>query len=177
MNSQLMSVPQPRVIKFGWLSVIAWAALTAMGFLAAVVLHFPGNSDLPIFDLSAAVLGFVFGAISGAITALFQLLVLKPWLRSPWQWLVANGIAWGLVHALNDGIGVHPQVASALAALTVALTQTIALRHYLANGLLWLLGSWASNWDVLFSMAKTPAILSPWGLWWVSPQALLYTPF
>jgi hypothetical protein len=67
---------------------------------------------------------------------------------------VANGIAWGLVHALNDGIGVHPQVASALAALTVALTQTIALRHYLANGLLWLPIA-AISWFLGFQLGRT----------------------
>lgn len=128
----------PTTIHFGWLRVASWIVLTLVGFMLGLFLHFPGNADFTLFDISAAAFGFILGAISGLITAGLQWIVLRPWFRSPWMWLALNAVGWGLVHALNDGILLQTQFSFLLAAIMVALPQSFALRQHLTNAALWL---------------------------------------
>ena len=128
----------PTTIHFGGLRVASWIVLTLIGFMLGLFLHFPGNAGFTRFDTSAAAFGFILGAISGLITAALQWIVLKPWFRSPWMWLALNAVGWGFVHALNDGILLQTQLSFLLAAIMVALPQSIALRRHLTNAALWI---------------------------------------
>ena len=67
--------------RLSWLNVGQWVVLSLVGFLLAGGLHFPGSygaavwSDAAI-DLSGAVLGFIFGAITGLVIAGAQAMLL-----------------------------------------------------------------------------------------------------
>jgi hypothetical protein len=143
--SATMIEPQARSRRFSWPSIALWVGLTMVGFMLASDLHFQTSGPrisftLQDIDLSAAVVGFVFGAVSGLVIGALQWGVLKSWMPSYRLWVVFNMVGFGLAHALHDAVPYRPldlPLSLVIDGILVGLAQTIALRHALSRPLLW----------------------------------------
>src|SRR5258706_9676761 len=136
-------------LRLTWLAVGEWILLTLVGLLLAGGAHFPGafgttRFSLAALDLSSALVGFIFGAVSGLLIAGLQGFVLKAWGRSPRAWIALNALGYGLVHALADGFDSRPLVIVGGGAI-LAVCQYLALRPMLSRAGGWLplaAGTW-----------------------------------
>jgi hypothetical protein len=77
------------------------------------------------WDLSAALVGAAFGAITGIFVGLFQWLLLRDIQRRPWSAVLSMAVGFGFTHASGDGV--PSSFNSALVALASALVLTGAL--------------------------------------------------
>jgi hypothetical protein len=136
-------------LRISWLAAGEWVVLTLSGVLLAGGAHFPGafgtaRLSLAALDLGAALVGFVFGAVSGLMIAGLQGFVLKAWGRSPRAWIGLNAAGFAVVHALADGFDNRPLVVLA-GGLILAVCQYLALRPVLSQAGWWLplaAGAW-----------------------------------
>ena len=129
--------------RFSWFSFGLWVGLTLLGFLLSVVGHFPAGFASATFDaqdinLSGALTGFLFGAMSGLIIASLQWFVLKSWTPNARLWIPLNAVGFGLVHAVGDAVPYIPMVL-VVGGIIVGLAQYIALRHALSRAIVWIL--------------------------------------
>jgi hypothetical protein len=106
----------------------AWIAATTLGFVVGgIALHSPGATGLGQYpfewDLSAAVVGAMFGAVVGGFTGFLQTRTIG----GPWgRFIIAAVVAVAVAHALADGapatwgVSVAAAVSGAAAALAFA---------------------------------------------------------
>lgn len=130
---------------FSWPAFGRWVGVTILGYLFAGFLHMPGDGPLSAIslsslDLTAGLVGFVFGAVTGLVVASLQWLVLKTWPTKTHNWVLLNAVAFGLVHALNDA-GLFNLIPSSLGLLVdgliIGAAQAIALRQVRIRSYLW----------------------------------------
>lgn len=127
--------------RFSWIAVVQWIALTFVGLMFAGGFHFPGDygttswSQVRLDPLP--ILGFVFGAVSGLFIAGAQALVLRVHGGPVRRWLLWNALAFGLIHAVADGLPYRPLVFIGGGPI-VALCQYLALRQSLTRPIWWL---------------------------------------
>ena len=128
--------------RLGWLAVAQWTALTLLGVILAGPAHFPGGygtltwGQEPL-DLGSAVVGFIFGAVSGLFIAGLRALLLYAWGVPVRTWLLLNAAGYGLVHALADGLAYRPLIIVG-GGLILVVCQYLALRPRLTRPLAWL---------------------------------------
>jgi hypothetical protein len=142
-----------------WSVVAQWIALTLLGLLLAGGFHFPGGYGLSRWnlveiDLSAGVLGFIFGAVTGLFIAGLQALLLWAWALPARNWLLLNALAYGLVHAVADAVPYRPFTTLG-GGLVVAVCQYLALRPVLTRPAWWLLIA-AGAWWLAFGLTAGP---------------------
>lgn len=136
---------------------LRWTLATTVGFVAGgTALHSPGASAVGAayfeWDVSAAVVGTLFGAIVGALTGLLQLVALG--IRS-WRLVAASIAAVSVAHALADGAPAVWGVAvvAALSGLCAAAALAWALR---IRAWRWTLASsvvWWAGWSLGVAVA------------------------
>jgi hypothetical protein len=132
--------------RFSWQSFVMWIVLTIFGYIFAGFLHMPGDGppipfNLRDLDLTAGLVGFIFGGVTGLVVALLQWVVLKSWTSNARLWIPLNAIGFGLVHALSDAGLFNPLSTSqslVVGGLMIGLAQTISLRSALSRAYLWL---------------------------------------
>lgn len=90
---KLQTRPYPVKTKFGFLS--QWIFATVVGF--AVSLFWVEVGERP--DL-----GIIQGVLGGMIIGIAQWLVLRQYITHPWQWILANATAWGLLGYSHLGV-------------------------------------------------------------------------
>jgi hypothetical protein len=144
MGRKMMNRPYPTV-GFPWPAFGLWVGVTILGYMFAGFLHMPGDGppsaiSLRTLDLTAGLVGFVFGAVAGLAVGGLQGLVLKTWLPKARGWVLLSALAFGLVHALNDA-GLFNLISSSLGLLVdgliIGAAQAIALRQALPRSYLW----------------------------------------
>lgn len=149
--------------RFTWQSLGLWVGLTLVGFFLSVVVHFPaGFASATLnpqdIDISSAVTGFVFGAVSGLIIASLQWIVLKSWIPDARLWIRLNAVGFGLVHALGDAVPYMPLVLVG-GGIMLGLAQFFALRHALSRPIFWIpvaAVAWYAGFQLGFALSRTP---------------------
>lgn len=122
-----------------WARLGAWVALTYVGFAMCGGNHLQTSGptvpfDPPDVDASAAAVGFVFGAVGGAIIASLQWIVLRSLAPRARGWIPFTALGFGLAHAFNDVVPYRPldlPVIVLADGLVIAVLQSIALLHEL----------------------------------------------
>ncbi len=128
--------------RLGWPAVAQWTTLTLLGVILAGAAHFPGGygsmtwGQEPL-DLGSALVGFIFGAVSGLFIAGLQALLLRAWGVPVRGWLLWNAAGYGLVHALADSVPYRPLTIVG-GGLILAVCQYLALWPRLTRPLAWL---------------------------------------
>jgi len=110
-----MNTNETRTFRFTWQALALWVGLTLLGFFLSIGFHFPTSFASPVLnpediDMSGAILGFVFGAVSGLIIASLQWLVLKAWFPRARLWVLPTAAGYGVVHAFGDAVPYMPLV-------------------------------------------------------------------
>src|SRR3989304_6602555 len=83
---------------------LAWIVAITLGLLAGgFALHFPGSYGEPAWSASAAVFGFILGAVNGLFVGILGWIALRLSRRDGGRLLVTMGFIVGGTHALNDG--------------------------------------------------------------------------
>jgi hypothetical protein len=84
---------------------VAWVIATTLGLVVAgFIFHFPGSfGGLATWDVSAAIVGLLLGAISGVLVGLMQWAALLLPRRPGGRLLLAMAIGIGVTHSLSDG--------------------------------------------------------------------------
>ncbi len=126
--------------------LLAWVAVTYLGFAVAGGNHLQAQAPTVSFDVanllpSAALFGFVFGGVGGAIVGALQRVVLRSWAPGVRWWIPLTALAFGLVHAFNDAFRYPPfDIPVVLLADGVVLgaLQWSALRRALPRSWVWL---------------------------------------
>jgi hypothetical protein len=115
---------------------IRWITATALGLATfGSVMHFPGDffhenlGAATGWDLSAAAVGTVFGAVTGAIVGFLQWLLLRDVLRSPWSAVLSMAVGFGFTHALGDGVPTSLVSVPVAVASALVLTGALALAY------------------------------------------------
>lgn len=130
---------------FPWPSFGLLVGLSILGYLFAGFLHMPGDGptlafSLRALDLTAGLIGFVFGAVTGVVVGTLQWIVLKTWVPKVRGWILLNALAFGLVHALNDA-GLFNSLSGSLGLLVdgliIGAAQAIVLRPALIRFYIW----------------------------------------
>jgi hypothetical protein len=124
----------------------AWIAVTYLGFALAGGNHLQVQAPTISFDLAnilpgAALVGFVFGVVGGAIVGALQRVVLRSWATGVRWWIPLTALGFGLVHAFNDAFHYPPfDIPVVLLADGVVLgaLQWFALRRALPRAWVWL---------------------------------------
>jgi hypothetical protein len=124
---------------------LAWIVAITLGLLAGgFVLHFPGSYGEPVWSASAAVFGFILGAVNGLFVGVLGWIALRLSRREGGRLLVAMGVIVGGTHALNDGSS--SQLPFALYQLVAGLVATGAaawiLRERRRSALAIIGGAW-----------------------------------
>jgi hypothetical protein len=134
-----------REYRFPWPSIGLLVGLSILGYFFAGFLHMPGDGpplafSLQALDLTAGLVGFVFGAVTGLMVGGLQWLALKLWLSKARGWILLNTLAFGLVHALNDA-GLFNSLSSSLGlmidGLIIGAAQAVAFRQVLPRSYVW----------------------------------------
>lgn len=127
--------------RFSWIAVVQWLLLTFVGLMFAGGFHFPGDYGTNFWSQvrldPLPILGFIFGAVSGLFIAGAQALVLRVHGGPVRRWLLFNALAFGLVHAVADGLPYRPLVILG-GGPVVAFCQYLALRQSLTRPIWWL---------------------------------------
>ena len=124
----------------------AWVGVTYLGFALAGGNHLQAQAPTVSFDLanilpSAALFGFVFGAVGGAIVGALQRIVLRSWVSGVRWWIPLTAVGFGLIHAFNDAFQYPPfDIPIVLLAdgVVLAALQWFALRRALPRSWVWL---------------------------------------
>lgn len=141
-----MTDQQRAVRHSSWSSLGLWVGLTLVGFLmAGFFIHTQAEGPTTAFNpsdlnLGAAVVGFLFGGVSGLIIATLQWLVLKAWVPNARLWIPLNAVGFGLEHAFNDALpyrSLDLPLVLVIGGIIIGLAQYIALRHTLSRAFLW----------------------------------------
>ncbi|MCC7359992.1 MAG: hypothetical protein IT317_10970 [Anaerolineales bacterium] len=145
--------------RLSWGAVGWWLLLTFVGLALAGGLHFPGGYGTNVWrearlEDPVPLLGFLFGVVSGLFIAGLQALVLRAWGGPARQWVLLNALAFGLVHAVADGLPYRPLVAFG-GGPVVALCQYLALRRSLTRPWAWL-PLVAAAWWLAFGLTQGP---------------------
>lgn len=84
---------------------VAWVVATTLGLVVVgFIFHFPGSfGGLGTWDVSAAIVGVILGAISGVLVGLMQWAALLLPRRAGGRLVLAMAIGIGVTHAVNDG--------------------------------------------------------------------------
>src|SRR5262245_24234141 len=130
-----LSIPR----RLGWSLFGLWVGLTLVGFLLAGDIHTQAIGPTTSFnprdlDLDAALMGFLFGAVSGLIIASLQWLALKSWTPKARLWIPLNVVGFGLAHAFNDAVPYRPldlPLLSVIGGAIIGMAQSLSLRHTL----------------------------------------------
>jgi hypothetical protein len=155
-----MNIEQPRTFYFSWQSFAVWLGLTTAAFFLGADLHLQAESPTIGFnprDFEFAVVGFVFGAISGLISGSLQWFALRPWLPNPRRWILANVIGFGLVHFLHDSLPYRPLdlwLILIIDGSIIGLAQYFVLRPALSRANLWVPIA-AIGWFIGFQLGFT----------------------
>jgi hypothetical protein len=128
-----------------WGRLGAWVALTYIGFAMCGDNHLQALGPTTTFDpsdidASAAGVGFVFGAVAGAIVASLQWIVLRSWAPHARGWIPLTALGFGLGHAFNDAVPYRPLdllVILLAGGLVLGVMQSIALRDELRKPWTW----------------------------------------
>jgi hypothetical protein len=123
----------------------AWVAVTYLGFALAGGNHLQAlqsTTSLGLADIlpGAALGGFVFGAVAGAIVGALQRVVLRSWAPGVRWWIPLTALAFGLVHAFNDAFQFRPldlPVVLVADGLVLGSLQWVALRGALQRSWVW----------------------------------------
>ena len=121
----------------------SWVAVTYLGFATFGDIHLQAvgpTARVNLGDFEPAFVGFMFGAVSGAIIGALQWLVLRSWAPRARGWIPASIVGFGLAHALNDSFPYRPLDLLAMlliGGLMIAIPQAIALRRVLARPWTW----------------------------------------
>ena len=114
-------------------------------------------------DFAVPVVGFAFGAVSGALVGVLQWLVLRSWAPAAQWWIPASMVGFGLAHALNDAFPYRPLdliVILVIGGVLVSIPQAVALRHVLPRPWTWVpvaTVAWVVGWSV--AAAVIPGIV------------------
>jgi hypothetical protein len=114
--------------------------------------------DLRDVDLSAALVGFIFGAVSGLIISSLQWLILRSWTPRARLWIPLNILGFGLVHTLNDAVTYLPlplPLLLVIGGILVGIPQAIAFRQVLPKAIYWIplaALTWFLAFQTLFAM-------------------------
>jgi hypothetical protein len=108
-----MTEPQALSRRVSWPSVGLWVGLTTLGFIVIGDNHLQASGptisiNLQDVDLFAALIRFVFGAVSDLVIGSLQWLVLKSWTPNARLWIPLNMAGFGLVHTFNDAVPYRP---------------------------------------------------------------------
>ena len=146
---------------------LVWIVAITLGLLAGgFVLHFPGSYGEPVWSTSAAVFGFVLGAVNGLLVGGLGWIALRLSRREGSRLLVAMVVIVGGTHALNDGSS--SQLPFALYQLVAGLVAAGAAAWVLRErrpstlaiiGIAWTLGLIVGGWsgDMLgLPLTETP---------------------
>jgi hypothetical protein len=128
-----------------WGRLVAWVAVTYLGFVFFGGNHLQALGPTAAFhpadiDTSAAIVGFVFGAVAGSIIGFLQWLVLRSWAPRTRGWIPLTALGFGLAHAFNDAVPYRPLDVLVIVladGLVIGALQSIALRHELPRPWVW----------------------------------------
>jgi hypothetical protein len=145
-----------------WARLGLWIAMTYLGFSLAggnhlVILGPTVSFDPSDIDASAAIVGFVFGAVAGAIIASLQWIVLRSWAPAARRWIPFTALGFGLAHLLNDAVPYRPLDLSwiiLLHGVVIGVCQAMALRGTLARSWIWVPVA-SVAWIAGFTLATT----------------------
>jgi hypothetical protein len=158
-----MNTNETRTFRFTWQALALWVGLTLLGFFLSIGFHFPTSFASPVLnpediDMSGAILGFVFGAVSGLIIASLQWLVLKAWFPRARLWVLPTAAGYGVVHAFGDAVPYMPLVLVG-GGIALGITQFFALRQALSKPILWIAIAaigWYLGFQLGFAIYSTP---------------------
>jgi hypothetical protein len=146
---------------------LAWIVAIALGLIGGgFAFHFPGSYGESTFSISAAIFGFVLGALNGLFVGALVWMALRLSRRDGGRMLVAMSVIVGGTHALNDGTSTQlPFVlVQVIAGLVAAGTAAWILRERRPSalamiGVAWTLGIVVGGWsgDALgLPLSETP---------------------
>ena len=143
----------------------SWVAVTSdFAMFGDIHLQSSGpTSPVNPGDFEVAIVGFMFGAVSGAIIGVLQWLVLRSWAPRARGWILASIVGFGLAHALNDSFPYRPLDLLAMlliGGIMISIPQAIALRRALARPWTWVpvaTIAWIVGWTI--GAAVTPLIV------------------
>lgn len=131
--------------------------VTYLGFALFGDIHlqtFGPTTPLDPRDFEVAFVGFMFGAVSGALIGVLQWLVLRSWAPGARGWIPASIVGFGLAHAVNDSFPYRPLdliVMLLIGGLMIGIPQAIALRGVLPRPWTWVpvaTVAWIVGWSV-----------------------------
>jgi hypothetical protein len=144
-----------------------WVGATYLG------ISFAGENHLVAFgptadfdpadvDAGAAMVGFIFGAISGAILAVPQWVLLRSWGQRAPLWIPLSALGFGLAHMLHDSVPYRPLDLSWIIlvdGVIIGVCQSVALRGVVPQGWLWV-PTFAAAWftGVTLAVALSPMV-------------------
>lgn len=111
----------------------SWVGVTYLGFAMFGDIHLQlvgPTARINLGDFAVPVVGFAFGAVSGALVGVLQWLVLRSWAPAAQWWIPASMVGFGLAHALNDAFPYRPLdliVILVIGGVLVSIPQAVAL--------------------------------------------------
>jgi hypothetical protein len=154
-----MSEASASHLRPSWRRLGGWVAVTYFGFAVFGDIHLQSAGATASFDpsdisIEAVLVGFLFGAVSGALIGALQWIILRSWVPSARGWIPFTAIGFGLAHAMNDAVPYRPLdlVATLLiGGVLVGAMQAIALRHVFPTPWFWVAVvalAWSLGWTV-----------------------------
>jgi hypothetical protein len=166
-----MAAATARRARSAWPRLGGWVAVTYLGFATFGDIHLQMVGPTTSFDPSdiaaeAVLVGFLFGAVSGALIGSLQWIVLRSWAPRARGWIPCTAIGFGLAHALNDAVPYRPLdllVTLLIGGVLLGAMQAIALRHVISKpwarvavvALAWTLG-WTVAAAVIGTIERNP---------------------
>jgi hypothetical protein len=166
--------------RIGWW--LLWVVMSTVGFvIAGVIGHFPFGfsvGDDANLTVENAVVGFVFGAVTGTIIGALQFVVLRSLLqrlvsrrfafRAGW-WVLATAVGVGVTHAIGDAAPspVTYAMLAVLAGAVVGILQWVVLRRLVKRAGWWVIASivgWFVGLIVGMFLANSAGLTTSTGL-------------
>ena len=152
----MTAIPAP-VARAQFRRFASWVAVSHVGYAMFGDVHLqPFGSTSPFrlsdVDPQAVVVGFAFGAVSGAIVGTLQWLVLRGWAPRARGWIPATSVGFGLAHTLNDAVpyrALDLVLILVIGGVALGALQSTALRHAIAGPGRWIpvtALAWVTGW-------------------------------
>ena len=149
-----------------WRRLGGWVAVTYLGFAMFGDIHLQLAGGTTSFDPSdiaadAILVGFLFGAVSGALIGSLQWIVLRSWAPRARGWIPCTAIGFGFAHAMNDAVPYRPLDLLAtllIGGVGLGAMQAIALRHVIARPWIWVAVvavAWTLGWTAAAAVLGT----------------------